>query len=163
VGGIVEIRVFGLPAGVGEPVFEKLQARLGRALLSVGAVKGVEFGLGFRFAELRGSQSNDLFAAGTGGPMGGAVPATNHAGGIAGGISTGQPVVVRAAVKPTASIGAVQQTVDVQGRPVALAVEGRHDPCIVLRIVPVLEHMTNLALADLIMVRHAATAFPVGG
>lgn len=163
VGGIVELQVFGLAAGVGEPVFDKLQARLGGALLSVGAVKGVEFGLGFRFAELRGSQSNDVFAAGPGGPMGGAVPATNHAGGIAGGISTGQPVVVRAAVKPTASIGAVQQTVDVRGRPAALAVEGRHDPCIVVRIVPVLEHMTNLVLTDLMMVRHAASAFPVGG
>jgi chorismate synthase len=160
VGGVAELRVFGLPAGLGEPVFDKLQARLGAAVLSVGAVKGVEFGLGFHFAEMRGSRANDPFAAA---PGGGAVPASNRAGGIAGGISTGLPVIFRAAVKPTASIGALQHTVDARGRPIELAIGGRHDPCIVPRIVPVLEHMTNLVLADLMMTRQAAAALDPGG
>jgi chorismate synthase len=147
-GGVVEVRAYGLPAGLGEPVFHKLGALLGQAVLSVGAVKGIEFGEGFRLADLRGSQANDLFARDAGG---GVAPATNRAGGLAGGISTGLPLVFRAAVKPTSSIGRAQQTVDAQGQPLSLTVEGRHDPCIVLRVVPVIEHMTNLVLLDLLL------------
>jgi len=145
-GGVVEVRAYGLPAGLGEPVFHKLGARLGQAVLSVGAVKGIEFGEGFRLAGLRGSQANDLFARGA---DGGVAPATNRAGGMAGGISTGLPLVLRAVVKPTSSIGRRQETVDASGRPVSLEVEGRHDPCIVLRVVPVIEHMVSLVLLDL--------------
>jgi chorismate synthase len=143
---VVEVRAYGLPAGLGEPVFHKLGARLGQAVLSVGAVKGIEFGEGFRLAGLRGSQANDLFARAA---DGGVAPATNRAGGMAGGISTGLPLVLRAVVKPTSSIGRRQETVDVRGRPVSLEVEGRHDPCIVLRVVPVIEHMVSLVLLDL--------------
>jgi chorismate synthase len=145
-GGVVEVRAYGLPAGLGEPVFHKLGARLGQAVLSVGAVKGIEFGEGFRLAGLRGSQANDLFARA---PGGGVEPATNRAGGMAGGISTGLPLVLRAVVKPTSSIGRKQETVDARGQPVSLEVEGRHDPCIVLRVVPVIEHMVSLVLLDL--------------
>jgi chorismate synthase len=145
-GGVVEVRAYGLPAGLGEPVFHKLGARLGQAVLSVGAVKGIEFGEGFRLAGLRGSQANDLFARSA---DGGVAPATNRAGGMAGGISTGLPLVLRAVVKPTSSIGRRQETVDARGEPVSLEVEGRHDPCIVLRVVPVIEHMVSLVLLDL--------------
>jgi len=145
-GGVVEVRAYGLPAGLGEPVFHKLGARLGQAVLSVGAVKGIEFGEGFRLAGLRGSQANDLFARTA---DGGVAPATNRAGGMAGGISTGLPLVLRAVVKPTSSIGRRQETVDARGQPVSLEVEGRHDPCIVLRVVPVIEHMVSLVLLDL--------------
>jgi len=151
-GGVVEARAYGLPPGLGEPVFHKLGARVGQAVLSIGAVKGVEFGLGVRLAGLRGSQANDPFVRG---PQGEPVPASNNAGGLAGGISTGLPLVCRAAVKPTASIGRPQRTVDAGGREVDLVVEGRHDPCIVPRVVPVVEHMINLALGDLLLAQGA--------
>lgn len=151
-GGIVEARAYGLPPGLGEPVFHKLGARVGQAVLSIGAVKGIEFGLGFRLAGLRGSQANDPF---TRGARGEPVPATNNAGGLAGGISTGLPLICRAAVKPTASIGRPQRTVDIHGQPLDLVVEGRHDPCIVPRVVPVVEHMINLALVDLLLAQGA--------
>jgi chorismate synthase len=158
-GGVVEVRAYGVPVGLGEPVFHKLGARLGQAVLSVGAVKGIEFGDGFRLAGMRGSQANDLFART---PAGGVAPASNHAGGMAGGISTGLPLVCRAVVKPTSSIGRRQKTVDAQGQPVSLEVEGRHDPCIVLRVVPVIEHMVGLVLLDLLMV-HGALRQQQGG
>jgi chorismate synthase len=151
-GGIVEARAYGVPAGLGEPVFHKLGARIGQAVLSIGAVKGIEFGEGFRLAGWRGSQANDLFIRD---PRGEVTPATNRAGGMAGGIATGLPVICRAAVKPTASIGRVQQTVDARGEPLALRIEGRHDPCIVLRVVPVIEHMINLVLLDLLLAQGA--------
>ena len=151
-GGIVEARAYGVPAGLGEPVFHKLGARIGQAVLSIGAVKGIEFGEGFRLASWRGSQANDLFIQD---PRGEVTPATNRAGGMAGGIATGLPVICRAAVKPTASIGRVQQTVDARGEPLALRIEGRHDPCIVLRVVPVIEHMINLVLLDLLLAQGA--------
>jgi chorismate synthase len=153
VGGVVEFRAFGVPAGLGDPVFGKLDALLGQALLSVGAVKGVEFGEGFGLAAMRGSQANDPF---TRTPEGRVVPASNRAGGMLGGISTGLPVVGRVAVKPTSSIGRPQHTVDSSGRPVELSIEGRHDPCIVVRVVPVIEHMVNLVLADLLLSQRGA-------
>jgi len=158
-GGVVEVRAYGVPAGLGEPVFHKLGARLGQAVLSVGAVKGIEFGEGFRLAGLRGSQANDLFIRD---PNGRVAPATNRSGGMAGGISTGQPLVCRAVVKPTSSIGRRQETVDASGRPVSLEVEGRHDPCIVLRVVPVIEHMVSLVLLDLLLAHGALRLLEAG-
>jgi len=140
-GGVVEIRALGVPAGLGEPVFDKLDALLGRALLSIGAVKGVEVGDGFSLARLRGSESNDAME--TPGRF-----TSNRAGGILGGISSGEEIVLRAAVKPTPSIAKPQKTVDRQGVERELALKGRHDPCLVPRLVAVAEAMVCLVLAD---------------
>lgn len=152
VGGIVELQAHGLPAGLGDPLFGKLDGLTAMALMSVGAVKGVEFGDGFHLAELKGSEANDPFMVTKAGEI---QPAANRAGGVLGGISTGLPLVVRAAVKPTPSISLEQQSVDLKGKQVALTIAGRHDPCIVVRIIPVLEHMLNLVLADLLLSRRA--------
>lgn len=143
-GGIVELWGLGVPPGLGEPVFDKLDADLGKAMLSIPAVKGVEIGLGFEVARLRGSQSNDEFVT-EGGRI---VTRTNNAGGILGGISTGADIVVRIAVKPTSSIPKPQMTVDRHGKPVPVEVKGRHDPTICPRVVPVAEAMMALVLAD---------------
>ena len=140
VGGIVECRASGVPAGLGEPVFDKLDADLAKAVLSVGAVKAVEFGAGFGAVTMPGSRHNDPIA-----PEG---FVTNHAGGVLGGISTGEDVLFRVAVKPTSSINVEQNTTDIHGKPVKVRVEGRHDPCICPRIVPVIEAMAALVLAD---------------
>lgn len=152
-GGTVRCLTTGLPAGLGEPVFDKLPALLGHALLSLGGVRGFEIGAGFGAARLRGSAHNDTFTAG---PDGHPRPASNRAGGVLGGVTTGLPLDFRLAVKPTSSIGRPQQTVDVQGRPVELAGAGRHDPCIALRLPPVVEAMTCLVLLDLLLARRAA-------
>jgi chorismate synthase len=152
VGGIVEVRAYGVPPGLGDPVFGKIDARIAQAVISLGAVKGIEFGEGFRLAEMRGSEANDRFTTGSDGQV---LPETNRAGGIAGGISTGLPIICRAVVKPTASIGRVQKSVDAAGKPIDLTIEGRHDPCIVIRIVPVIEHMVNLVLLDLYLAQAA--------
>ena len=143
VGGVVEVRAEGVPPGLGDPVFDKLEARLGAALLSIGAVKGVEFGDGFALAGRRGSEANDELGEGG--------FATNHAGGILGGISTGAPVVVRLAVKPTPSVAVPQRTVDADGREAVLRSAGRHDPCVCPRLAPVAEAMTCLVLADALL------------
>lgn len=140
VGGIVQVEAHGVPAGLGDPVFAKLDARLAAALFSLGAVKGVEFGCGFDCAALRGSQNND--------PMQDGAFLSNNAGGILGGISSGAPIVARVAVKPTPSIAAEQKTIDIHGRNQALHIHGRHDPCIVPRIVPVVAAMVALTLLD---------------
>jgi len=140
VGGVVECRVTGVPAGLGEPVFDKLEADLAKAILSIGATRGIEFGAGFKAAEMSGSEHNDeLTRHGF---------ATNRAGGILGGISTGQEIVFRVAVKPTSSISVVQNTVDLEGREAKIQTHGRHDPCICPRIVPVVEAMAALVLED---------------
>jgi chorismate synthase len=152
VGGIVEVQAYGVPAGLGDPVSGKIDARIAQAVLSLGAVKGIEFGAGFRLAGMRGSEANDRFGVGAAGQV---LPETNRAGGMAGGISTGLPIICRAAVKPTASIGKTQKTVDAAGKPLDLTIEGRHDPCIVIRIVPVIEHMLNLVLLDLYLAQAA--------
>ena len=142
VGGIVECRISGVPAGLGEPVFDKLEAELGRAVLSIGAVRGIEFGAGFAIADMSGSESNDpIIPAGF---------ATNNAGGIIGGISTGQEIIFRIAVKPTASISTEQKSTDDQGKPIKISTEGRHDPCICPRIVPVVEAMSAIVLMDMV-------------
>lgn len=140
VGGLVEMHASGVPAGWGHPVFEKLDAVLGMAALSIGAVKGVEFGDGFDLANLRGSQTNDQMTS--------RGFLSNHAGGILGGISTGQAIIMRVAIKPTPSISKPQQTVNIHGDPVTIQIHGRHDPCLCPRIGPVLEAMTAMVLAD---------------
>ena len=140
VGGVVECVVGGLPAGLGDPVIGKLEARIGGAVLSIGGVKGIEFGDGFASADHLGSENNDQ--------MGADGFLSNHAGGIIGGISTGQELVFRAAIKPTPSIGKPQRTVDSRGTPGTIAITGRHDPCLCPRIVPVIEAMTAIVLVD---------------
>lgn len=140
VGGIIEVTAAGCPAGLGDPVFLKLDAAIAGAMMSIGAVKGVEIGEGFGAARLLGSEMNDPIIAGG--------FAGNRAGGILGGISTGQDIIVRAAVKPTPSIRRVQRTVDIAGKEREISIEGRHDPCIAPRIVPVAECMLALVLID---------------
>lgn len=140
VGGIVQLDILGLPAGLGDPVFGKLDARLCAAIMTLGAVKGIEVGKGFELTRWRGSQSNDNMAGGT--------FLTNHAGGIIGGISTGQPVVLRIAVKPTSSIAKPQTTIGLDGLTHTIQTHGRHDPCIVPRIIPVIEAMAALVIWD---------------
>jgi len=145
VGGIVEIIAEGVPPGLGEPVFDGLDAELAKALMSIGAVKGVEIGAGFKSTILTGSENNDPIVV-RGGKL---KTATNNAGGILGGLSNGMPVVCRIAVKPTSSIGLEQDTVDlVTMRPAKITVKGRHDPCICTRIVPVAEAMVAITLLD---------------
>ena len=143
VGGVVEVRVKGCPAGLGEPVFDKLDAALAQALMSVGAVKGVEIGAGFAAARMLGSENND--------PLGPGGFASNRAGGILAGISNGDDIVMRAAVKPIPSISREQDTIDVRGQARRLKVKGRHDVSAIPRIVPVLEAMVRLTLADFLL------------
>lgn len=140
VGGVVQLDILGLPPGLGDPVFAKLDARLTFGIMTLGAVKGVEIGAGFAAARLKGSEANDQLDAG--GHL------TNNAGGILGGISTGEPVTLRIAVKPTPSIARAQKTVDKQRKPATVTIEGRHDPCIVPRIIPVIENMAALVVLD---------------
>jgi chorismate synthase len=140
VGGIVEITAQGVPAGLGDPVFGKLDAQIAAAMMGIGAVKGVEIGDGFAVADRFGSENND--------PITKNGFLSNHAGGILGGISSGQEIAVRIAVKPTPSIALPQQTIDINGNEAEISVRGRHDPCIVPRIVPVAESMLALVLAD---------------
>jgi chorismate synthase len=139
-GGIVECRIRGVVPGLGEPVFDKLDAELAKAMLSIGAVKGIEFGAGFEAASMLGSEHND--AMNNDGFL------TNHSGGIIGGISTGQEIVFRISVKPTSSISLPQQTTNIKGEEQEIRTEGRHDPCICPRIVPVVEAMVCLVLED---------------
>ena len=140
IGGIVEIRVKGCPAGLGEPVFDKLDADLAKAVMSVGAVKGVEIGAGFMAARLKGSQNNDpIMPDGFG---------SNNAGGILGGISNGDDIIVRVAVKPIPSISKQQDTINKEGKPVKLKLKGRYDVSAIPRIIPVLEAMVKIVIAD---------------
>lgn len=142
-GGVVEIRVMGLPAGIGEPVFDKIDARLAYALMSVGAVKAVEIGSGCEAARSLGSTNNDYMTT--------AGFSSNNAGGILGGISSGQEIIARAYVKPIPSIAQEQHCMDVEGRRVCLRIGGRHDICAIPRINPVLKAMTALTVADLML------------
>ena len=148
VGGVIECAAAGLPAGLGEPMFGGVENRLAAALFGIPAVKGVEFGEGFRAAELRGSENNDPFTV-----EDGEIRAeTNRAGGILGGITTGMPLVLRAAVKPTPSIGRPQKTVRLSAMEASeLTVHGRHDPCIAHRAVPVVEAVTAAVLLDMLL------------
>jgi len=156
IGGIVEIIATGVPAGIGAPVFDKLDGDLAKALMSIGAVKGVEIGAGFGCATMRGSEMNDAFLV----LDGNVVPETNNAGGILGGLSTGAPVVCRIAVKPTPSIASPQKTVDLRTMSeTAITIEGRHDPTIPPRMVPVAEAMVAIVLADHLL-RDRISAIP---
>ena len=145
VGGVVSCVCRNLPAGWGEPVFDKLDAMLAQAMLSLPATKGFEIGSGFAGTRLRGSQHNDPFVQ-KGKRLG---TLTNYAGGTLGGISSGEPILFRVAFKPVATIGQSQQTVDFDGKPVILEAKGRHDPCVVPRAVPIVESMAALVLLDL--------------
>ncbi|MDY3122680.1 chorismate synthase [Suipraeoptans intestinalis] len=151
-GGVVECHVRGLMAGLGQPVFQKLDALLSHAVLSIGGIKGIEFGLGFSASSLLGSQYNDCFFAADGQIH----KSSNHGGGILGGISDGDLLLFRAAVKPTPSIGLPQDTVTQTGENTVLSISGRHDPSIVPRVVSVVEAMTALTLADLLLL-HASS------
>ena len=147
VGGIIECSVSGLPAGLGDPVFDKLDANLAKAMLSIGAVKGFEMGDGFGAAASCGSQNNDAFTV----KNGEISKETNHAGGVLGGISDGSDLVMRVAVKPTASISRTQSTVKRDGTPVDVVIKGRHDPVIVPRAVVEMEAMAALVIADALL------------
>ena len=146
VGGIIECVIKNMPAGVGEPVFEKLDANLAKAVMSIGAVKGVEIGDGFAVASACGSENNDDFKM----ENGKIVKSTNHAGGILGGISDGSDIVLRAAVKPTPSIAKTQSTVNKSNEEIEISIHGRHDPIIVPRAVVVVESMVALTLVDML-------------
>ena len=149
VGGRVLCHITGVPAGLGEPVFDKYDALLAQGIISLGAVKAIEFGIGSKFAQLTGSQSND--------PMGeGKKFLTNNAGGILGGISTGEEIIFSLTVKPTPSISMEQDTSNQDGQAVKLKITGRHDPCIVPRIIPVVEAMAAIVTADLLLRQRSA-------
>ena len=143
-GAVIEIIAEGVPAGLGEPVYDKLDADLAKAMMSINAVKGVEIGAGFAAAALRGEENADEMFMEDGKPAFSA----NHAGGVLGGLSSGQPIVVRFAVKPTSSILTPRRTIDVYGNETEIVTKGRHDPCVGIRAVPVGEAMMALVLAD---------------
>lgn len=144
-GGVIECVVTGMPTGVGEPVFDKLDADLAKAVMSIGAVKGFEVGIGFEAARLLGSENNDGFVSGENGKIS---KATNNAGGITGGMSDGSDIIIRAAIKPTPSISMPQKTVNKSGENIEIAITGRHDPVIVPRAVVVVEAMMCITLVD---------------
>lgn len=155
VGGVIQAVVHGCPPGLGDPVFDKLTARLAYALMSIGATRGVEFGTGFKATTMTGSEHNDkLYMDGD------AIRSlTNHAGGISGGISNGNDIVVRLAVKPTSSLEQSQQTVTLDGKDAVIETHGRHDPCICPRIVPVVEAMIALTIVDRLLLQDAIAPY----
>jgi chorismate synthase len=154
IGGIITCVITGVPPGIGEPVFDKLHADLGKAMLSINAVKGVEFGSGFASVALTGSQHNDAFLPGNGQRK--VVTATNRSGGIQGGISNGEAIYFRTAFKPVATIMQKQRTVNTAGKAVEVMGRGRHDPCVVPRAVPIVEAMAALVIADQLLRQRAA-------
>jgi len=154
-GGIVETMIRGVSAGLGDPVFEKLEALLAAAVMSIGAVRGFEIGAGFSSARMKGSQYNDRYFVENDRVR----VLSNNAGGVLGGISTGAQIEFRAAVRPPASIAKIQKTVDTAGNTRTIEVEGRHDPCIVPRIVPVIEAMAAITLLDCLLVQSAYKSF----
>lgn len=147
IGGIIALRISGLPAGVGEPHFDRLNARLGAAMLSIPAVKGVEFGMGFDGCLHRGSEMIDVFASDENGNIS---TLTNHSGGIQGGISNGMPIEMRIGFKPVATLLREVPTVNDKGEATTLHARGRHDPCVLPRAVPIVEAMAALTIADMI-------------
>ncbi len=151
-GGVIECRIEGCPPGIGEPVFDKLDAALSKAIMSIGAVKAVEIGDGIQAALHKGSENNDAFMM----RDGKVTKSTNHAGGILGGISDGSTILLRAHVKPTPSIFSTQQTVNRQGEEIEIAIKGRHDPVIVPRAVVVVESMAAITLLDALLVNMGA-------
>ena len=145
IGGIIAGIITGCPVGLGEPVFGKLHAQLGAAMLSINAVKGFEYGDGFAMAEKRGSEVNDILVSGS---QREPETITNHSGGIQGGISNGQPIPFRVAFKPVANLLRPQQTIDIHGNPVTINPRGRHDPCVLPRAVPIVEAMAAMVILD---------------
>lgn len=142
VGGIIQCEIVGIPPGLGEPVFDKFEAEIAKGMLSIGGVKGIEFGSGFACVDMKGSEHNDWMDAGG--------FSSNNAGGTLGGITTGQPLLFRVAVKPTSSIAKPQQTVDLSGEERTIITEGRHDPCLCPRMVPVIEAMGAIVTIDML-------------
>ena len=152
-GGVVEVLARGVPPGLGEPVFDKLQADIGKAMFSIPAIKAVEFGEGKQVTHMRGSEHNDPFVRRADGSIG---TTSNHHGGILGGISSGEEIVLRLAAKPPASIAQAQQTVDRDGEAQTIEIHGRHDPTVLPRLVPIAEAMLALVLADHLLRQRAA-------
>jgi chorismate synthase len=148
VGGIVTGIIKGSPAGLGEPVFDKLHAELGKAMLSINAVKGFEYGSGFKSAEMYGSEHNDEFYQ----EEGKVRTRTNFSGGIQGGISNAEDIYFNVAFKPVATIMAAQRSIDQAGQPVEISGKGRHDPCVVPRAVPIVEAMAALVMTDFFLI-----------
>lgn len=155
IGGIITCNISGCPVGLGEPVFGKLHAALGAAMLSINAAKGFDYGEGFSGIGMRGSEQNDPFVA-TDGKI---HTTTNHSGGIQGGISNGEDIYFRVAFKPVATIAQEQLTVNKQGDPTTLKAKGRHDPCVLQRALPIVESMAALVIADYMLLNHSATLF----
>ena len=148
IGGLIECRVIGMPVGIGEPVFDSIESVLTHAIFSIPGVKGVEFGSGFKCINMKGSEHNDPFVL----KDGKVITTTNNAGGILGGLSNGMPIIFRVAIKPTSSIFKEQNTVNLERmKECNLKVKGRHDPCIAIRAVPVIENMTAIVLVDLLL------------
>ena len=156
-GGIIECIITGMPTGVGEPVFEKLDANLAKAVMSIGAIKGVEIGAGFEAASMYGSDNNDSFCM----EDGSVSKKTNNAGGILGGISDGSNIILRAAVKPTPSIAKSQETVNRSGEDIEVQIKGRHDPIIVPRAVVVVESMAAICLFDMLLMSMSSRMYNV--
>lgn len=162
VGGIVELVVKDAPVGLGEPIFDRLDARLSYAIMSIPAVKGVEFGAGFGVGSMFGSQNNDRMTVEDG-------FLSNNSGGVLGGISTGQDIVLRFAVKPTSSLSQPQKTIQINSdkesedefENTEITTTGRHDPCIVPRVIPIAEAMTHLVLVDFIMLQNSRAGFSI--
>ena len=152
IGGIITCVIKGCPAGLGEPEFGKLHAALGAAMLSINAVKGFEYGEGFSGVTARGSEQNDIFVS----TDSGITTASNHSGGIQGGISNGQDIYFRVAFKPVATILQEQQTTDLEGNPATFTARGRHDPCVLPRAVPVVEAMAAMTILDYYLLRNSA-------
>jgi len=146
-GGIIQCVIHNVPTGLGEPVFNKLHAELGKAMLSINAVKGFEIGSGFESVTLKGSEMNDVFHK----KAGKIETITNYSGGIQGGISNGMPIYFNVAFKPVSSIKTIQKSVDNKGKSVTLKIEGRHDPCVVPRAVPIVESMAALVIVDFLL------------
>lgn len=145
IGGVAEIVATNVPAGLGEPVFDKIKADLAKALFSLPAVLGVEYGIGFGCATMKGSEHNDIFTSEN---SGGIITRTNRHGGMLGGISTGMPILLRAAVKPTSSLPIEQETVTRSGEAATIRTKGRHDPCLLPRFIPMAEAMVAIVIAD---------------
>ncbi len=152
IGGVITCVIKGCPAGLGEPEFGKLHAALGAAMLSINAVKGFEYGEGFSGVTARGSEQNDIFVS----TDNGITTASNHSGGIQGGISNGQDIYFRVAFKPVATILQEQQTTDLEGNPATFTARGRHDPCVLPRAVPVVEAMAAMTILDHYLLRNSA-------
>lgn len=155
IGGVVECRIAGMPAGIGEPVFGKMEQMLASAMLSIGGVKGFEYGLGFDGSRWWGSECVDEFKPAV--DRCGISTVTNHSGGIQGGITNGMEIIFRVAVKPTATIARELHTVDDSGRAVTFTAKGRHDPCILIRVRPVIEAMAAMVMLDALLMKSASS------